>query len=852
MRRKDLLDGVDWTVEGFLGLDSALRAAALEDAGERPAAFAASVPGSILDDVRRAGLVTDPYVGTGSLAAEWVPERAWVYRRRVDTPALAAGERLWLSFDGLDHAGEVFWDGVSVGRNEGMFVPFELDLTERLRGARAGSHSLAVVVDPAPESEPQMGRTSRVRHHKSRMTYGWDFSPRMVHQGLWRSVRVDVAGPARILDAWARPRLSADLRTAEVEITVALDAADPQTLRLEAELYGATSGRVESKVAVPAGPTEAVLRLEVRNPALWWPNGSGDPIVHWVVVRCTGDDGLLDEASVPLGFRTIERVPNEGARGDARPWTWVVNGRRIYVRGWNWVPVDVQYGVSRPPKLAHLLRLARDANVNLLRVWGGGLIESEDFYAACDAHGILVWQEFAQSSSGFGSVPASDSEFVERMAREAAAIVPLRRNHPSLAAWCGGNELAGADRPLDDDAPVLGALREVVARLDPDRVWLPTSPSGPGFLNRLDLIEADPDGLHDVHGPWEHQGLAGQHELYDRGTALFHSEFGVEGMTNRRTHEALVPAADRWPPTRANPVYRHLGDWWINEPLVQASFGGRLADLESLRRASQHLQADGLGYAVEANRRRAFRNSGSIPWQLNESFPNAWCTSAVDHHGDPKPAYYAVRRAYAPIVVAASFARAAWGGAQRFAATVWAWSDRDAIPGATCVARVVGAEGTQVARATFGAKDLGDRPARLGELAVDTPLPAVFVLDLVLLAADGRCLATNRYLLSGTDDLGPLLDVGPAQVEASVDRAGDRWEVRLRHGGGPAALGLRLEDARPIDSAGWAEMDDGHVVLLPGESRSIAVRWADDAGGTIPRQLRLGGWNVADEVLAAP
>jgi beta-mannosidase len=134
-------------------------------------------------------------------------------------------------------------------------------------------------------------------------------------------------------------------------------------------------------------------------------------------------------------------------------------------------------------------------------------------------------------------------------------------------------------------------------------------------------------------------------------------------MTNRRTHEALISAPRRWPATRANGVYRHLGDWWNNEPLVQASFGGRLDDLESLRRASQHLQASGLGYAVEANRRRWPRNSGSLPWQFNEPYPSAWSTCAVDHRGDPKPAYYAVRRAYASMTVTASFDRAALEGA---------------------------------------------------------------------------------------------------------------------------------------------------------------------------------------------
>jgi len=397
---------------------------------------------------------------------------------------------------------------------------------------------------------------------------------------------------------------------------------------------------------------------------------------------------------------------------------------------------------------------------------------------------------------------------------------------------------------------VLGALHEVVAELHPDAMWLPTSPSGPEFHNRLDVIERDPDGLEDVHGPWEHQGLRGQHELYDRGMSLFNSEFGVEGMTNRRTHEALVPPAERLPPTRVNPTYRHLGDWWINEPLVQDAFGGRLRDLETLRRASQHLQADGLRYAVEANRRRAFRNGGSIPWQMNESYPNAWCTSAIDHRGDPKPAYFAVRRAYAPVVVAASFERAAYGRLDTFEADVWAWSDRGAVSGGRVVARVVDVDGTARTEGELRADDVADVPARLGSIRLAPPLPEVFLLDLVLLEHGGAAMAANRYLCGGRDDLASLLDVAPAEVAVDVAIDGARWDVRLTHHGGPAALGVRLEDDRPIEAPGWAEVEDGGFDLLPGEVRTIGVSWASD-DGTVPRRLRLNGWNVGDAVVAA-
>jgi beta-mannosidase len=433
----------------------------------------------------------------------------------------------------------------------------------------------------------------------------------------------------------------------------------------------------------------------------------------------------------------------------------VVNGERIFMRGWNWVPIDVLYGVPRPEKLERLLRLAARANVNVLRVWGGGVIESEEFYSWCDRLGILVWQEFSQSSSGFESTPSDDPAFVYTLGSDARSIVPSRAHHPSLLAWCGGNELAWPDgEPIDERSPAIAALRDAVRELDPERVWLPTSPMGP-------------QGTWDMHGPWEHQGLRSHNEHYDSRRCLIHSEFGVEGMTNRAALDALVEPEHRWPADRSNPVYEHLGAWWNNAALVQEAFGGRIEDVETMRRASQWLQYDGLRYAVEATLRRAWRASGVLPWQFNESFPNAWCTSAVDWWGNPKPAYFGVARAYrgAP---SARFATCAWGGLGEVRASV---SSR---------ARLVDLDGRVVAEVS----EAGEISAPLEAFAHD-----VFLLDLV----------TNSYVMTRAETLAPLLDL-PATTLSLSDGV-------LANTGSVAAIGV---------------ITDGDVVdLLPGESIAI-------------------------------
>ena len=687
------LDGDDWQLRGCLGDEWQWHLAKPWDtAGWLPA----RVPGSVLDDLVRAGEAADPYRMRDSLLAEWVPERAWVYRRRVEGPGA-------VRFEGVDHAATVFVDGEEAGRHEGAFTSFEVDLPD-------GEHMLAVVVHPAPESEPQVGRTSRVRVHKSRMGYGWDFCPRLVHQGIWRPVTLNAPRERQPL-----------VRLQDGVGTVELDG-------------------------------EVVLRVE--DPELWWPNG-------------LGEQRLYEVEGIRVGFGTVEL---DGYR-------LRVNGVGVPIKGWNWVPLDALHGVPRPEKLAHLLGLAAASGANLLRIWGGGLIETDELYDACDRLGLLVWQEFAQSSSGLESVPSAEPEFVGMMRDDARRIVARLRRHPCLAVWCGGNELDG-----DDSTPVLAALREVVHELDPGRAWLPTSPLGAA----------------DVHGPWEHQGLRAHNEYYDSRTSRLHSEFGVEGMTNRRVLAATIDEEHRWPADRTNPVYEHRGAWWNNVPLVRASFGGGIDDLQTLRRCSQWLQYEGLRYAVEATLRRG---AGTIPWQLNEPFPNAWCTCAVDHHGDPKPAYWGVRRAYggAP---SARFATSAWGGRGEARATV------------TSRARFVDLDGTVVAEAAEG-----ELAAPLDAFAHD-----VFLLD----------LGANRYAMTRTEDLAPLLELPRATI--AVERT-PRNKLLLGNVGPVAALGLVLEDERPYDAPGWVTFSDNVLDLLPGETRELEL------GGPVG-PLRVEGWNA--------
>lgn len=829
-----------WRLRGFLGDDWQLHRAQLharEDRDDDERWVPARVPGTVLADLLAAGRVPDPYVGTQSLYSEWVPQRTWVYRTRLCTPEPAAGERAFLEFDGIDHSATIHLDGQPVAVHEGMFVPLVVEVTGRLGG---GEHSLSVVVDPAPVSSPQVGHTAAVTVHKSRMGYGWDFCPRLVQQGLWRPVRLRTTGPMRIADVWARPRLvgSAGRVAVRIEVDGRVGGATAAcTLR-------APDGTVAATTAIPVDGGTVELVFDVPAPLRWRLNGRGEAHRYTLSTELRDPTGRVsDEHRLRLGFRDIRFTRDTGAPAKALPYRLVADGCPIDIKGWNWVPADALYGAVDGARLRHLLELARDAGVTMLRVWGGGLIETPDFYELCDEFGILVWQEFAQSSSGMSSVPSTEEEFVARMVAEAERIVPTRRNHPSLAIWCGGNELQRADGvPLtEDDSPVLAALRDVVARLDPDRQWLATSPSGPVFANTLDSVRTSPE-QHDVHGPWEHQGLADHYRLYDEGRGLLLSEFGVEGMSNLRAIESVVPPAERRLPTTGNPTWAHLGRWWNNEPLVRQAFGDVVGDLATLSRASQLLQADGLRYAVEANRRRP-ASCGVLPWQLNESFPNGWCTAAVDYFGEPKAAYHYIRRAYGSPHVCAALPAQRLTGAE-LVATIWAWSDVAAGPAAV-TAHVRHLDGRPVAAARW-TTSLGEAHP-VGELRCPVRDLGGRTVLLDLSVRQGSRARTNRYLLTAGTDLRDLLTLPPAAVDVLLRAEDTTWTVTLRHRVGPAVPFLRLLDARPATDPGWPRWDDNAIDLLPGEERTLRCRW--DGVPPDRRRVLLDAWNLPGHVL---
>lgn len=633
-------------------------------------AIEARVPGSVYDDLLRAGLIEDPYYERNSLLCEWVANRFWSYETAFKVPRECAGKKMRLVFKGIDYHAHICLNGERIGEHEGMYAPCVLDITDRVRPGE--ENHLVVILENAPNEMGQIGYTSRTFTQKARFGYKWDFGTRLVNLGLYDRVYLEVC----------------DDPLKDVHIRYLGDGVLSVTAKNE-KLTASLSYEGESlfsEVQAEKTPGGSKLTLKVENPKLWYPNGYGEQPLYDLEL-CTEDDRKVYR----VGLRTLEYKKPQCADPEVLPYIPVINGKEIYIKGVNMTPLDHMYGCVGRERYGKLLTLAKEAHVNLIRVWGGGIIEKEEFYELCDEMGFMVWQEFIQSSSGIDNIPSKRPEFLALCEKTARAVIPEKRNHTSLTFWSGGNELMDENGIpstfLDEN---LAMLKGIVEELSPEILMLPTSASGPTEW----FDEEYPERNQDIHGPWKYVGVWEQYALYNRSTMLLHSEFGVDGMSDLSSLRTVLAPENRKVTTMAeNYTWRHHGEWWDTYDLRERPIFGEIEDLETLVSLSQFMQAEGIRYAIEAHRRRAKtaapgrlsegemvtfpaqESVGAIVWQINEPWPNVSCTSMVDYYENPKLALSFFGEAEKPLHVSMRYEKLLWKAGETFEGTVFVHDD---------------------------------------------------------------------------------------------------------------------------------------------------------------------------------
>ncbi|MGI6240162.1 MAG: glycoside hydrolase family 2 protein [Christensenellales bacterium] len=606
--------------------------------------FDAQVPGNVQYDYGRMMGWGDINFGDNVTRFRATEDDSWEYRTilRFDE---GQGERAYMVFEGVDYLFDIFLDGEQVRSHEGMYSRVEVDVT-----GRAGSE-LRVLIHPHPKRPgASESREQADQSAKPPVCYEWDWHPRMLVSGLWREAYVQTRGSAFIRRCEPFYQLNDALTRAEIRFEVDCDAT-PEIILYDPD--GIEVGRG--------------ARIHLDNPRLWWCNGQGEQALYRYVART--DDC---ETSGWIGLRKVRLVMNEGAwdepadfpkgRSNA-PIQLELNGRRVFAKGSNWVNPDIYNGRIDAARYEQLIALARDANMNILRCWGGSGINKPAFYELCDQMGIMVWAEFPLACNNYRGTP----HYLRVLEQEAASIIRSLRKHASVVLWCGGNELFNAWSGMTDQSLALRLLNKLCYELDRDRPFLMTSPlTGMG---------------HGGYTFYDPQADCDVFTLLQRSHFTAYTEFGVPGMPDADEIRQFIPE-EEWFPIRRDGNWRlhhAFGAWgeerWLCMDVLNRYADAPLDTLEDVVEMSQWLQCEGYRAIFEEARRQAPYCSMAINWCYCEPWKTAANNSLIAYPTTPKKAYAAVQSALRPVLASARIPRFDWRAGDCFTAELWLLND---------------------------------------------------------------------------------------------------------------------------------------------------------------------------------
>ena len=617
-------------------------------AGDVPAHLAgvrvpATVPGCVHLDLLAAGLIPDPHLGGNEPLLAWIGRTDWRYETTVAWTG-GGDDPVDLVALGLDTVATVELNGSVLGRTRNMHRGYRFAVAHLLR---PGDNALAVTftgaLSAAEEAEEATGALPHVNRHpynalrKMACDFGWDWGPETTTAGIWRPMFLESWRVAGITGV--RPLVDLDGDTGVVRAHVDVRWAGPPTALLRLEV---SVGDVRVTAPVPPGRASTVVEVRVPGARRWWPHGYGEQPRYPVTVTLHGAGGTLDEWRGQVGFRTValDTTPD----GAGTPFTILVNGERVFARGVNWVPGDCFPARVGRERYVERLAQARDANVNLVRVWGGGVYESDGFYDVCDELGLLVWQDFAFACAAYAEEEPLRGEVVA----EAREAVTRLSPHPSLVLWNGGNENIwgyhdwGWQAELGDRTWGWGYYTEIlpaiVAELDPTR---PYSPGSPYSFDPLRHPNEPAHGTTHIWDVWNEL----DYTEYRRYAPRFVAEFGFQGPPAWATLTRAVHDEPLRPDSPGVLVHQKAADG--NGKLARG-LAGHLpepATFADWHWATSLNQARAVAFGIEHFRSLAPLCMGAVVWQLNDVWPViSW--SAVDGDGRRKPLWYALRRSF--------------------------------------------------------------------------------------------------------------------------------------------------------------------------------------------------------------
>lgn len=612
----------------------------------------ATVPGAAELDYAKAKGYEPYYFGLNYLDYKWMEDEYFIYSTELNFK-LDDGELAFLCLDGVDYEFSVRIDGKEIFYKEGMFSPSRIDV-----GAYAGErHALEIVIYPIPKlatARRKNARDEAAACCKSAAQYSWDWHPRLVPVGIWKDAYLEIhnAAPTELGAAY---RLSDKLDRADISAEINTVGTGTLVLELISPL-----GEAVFKKDINFADSESLkIDFTLESPSLWYPVGYGEHPVY--TLRACGGEKVLERK---IGFRRVKLLRNfddtnpvEKSFPKTRypaPATFEVNGVKVFAKGSNWVNTEIFPALMTESRYRELLTLVRDANMNILRMWGGGFINHDVFYDICDEMGIMIWQEFMLSCN----LHPDDDKYLSVLKNEATYIIKNLRTHPAIVLWCGGNELFNSWSGLTDQSHPLRMLNSLCYELDRFTPFNPTSPlegMGHGTYNTLfDIRKAGKDEA----------GLGGDIDCVTneefitvlcRSYFTAYTEFGSSGAADPEYIKKYIMSEEDYNDfSPKNPVWvaHHAfsawtSDCWARPGEIDYYFGG-YSDVDDFMRKSLLVQAISYKSLFEEMRRQWPHCSMAINWDFNEPWPCAAGNSLINWPCEPKPAYYAVKDALRP------------------------------------------------------------------------------------------------------------------------------------------------------------------------------------------------------------
>ncbi|MDD5694782.1 MAG: glycoside hydrolase family 2 protein [Bacteroidales bacterium] len=638
----------------------------------------ARVPGTVHTDLLANHRIEDPFYRLNERQLQWIDKIDWEYRTIVKADRnLMQKEHIDLVFAGLDTYAEVYLNEELILQMDNMFrtwrvqckdhlklgdnllrVRFLSPIAEGLKKLQAQGYPL-----PASNDQSETGGLGDQRVspfvRKAPYHFGWDWGPRLVTSGIWRPVSLEAWDDTRIRDLYINTK-NLDRNQADLEVQFQVLAS--QGIRLDARIYVDSVQMLEEQISLLPGENTIALPVKIQHPVLWWPNGMGDPKIYRIRVVLGKGEEITGEAEISAGLRNLRLVQDPDPDGSGKSFYFEVNGIPVFARGANYIPNDVFLTNVTPDRYESIIRSAAEANMNMLRIWGGGIYENDLFYDLCDQYGIMVWQDFMFACSMY----PGDDAFLESVRREAIDNVKRLRNHPSIVLWCGNNEIETAWAEWDEnrgwgwkqqynseqrreiwkayDTLFHRILPGVVAAYDPAVPYWHSSPSaGFGQLAGYDTKSGD---MH-YWGVWH-----GLHPFSDfrKYRARFMSEYGFQSFPEFSSVKRYTLPEDYDIESEVMMSHQRSGIGNLRIRQYMEPDYPVPDDFEQFLYVGQLLQADAIKMAIECHRTDMPYCMGTLYWQINDCWPVAsW--SGIDYYGRWKALHYFAKEAFKPVIL---------------------------------------------------------------------------------------------------------------------------------------------------------------------------------------------------------